>query len=80
MGMAVDGARVRALRTQKVLERKELAKACGLSYSTLSEIERNARTVLAETVRALAKVLDVEPESLVRLEVVERPRLRAVGS
>jgi transcriptional regulator with XRE-family HTH domain len=76
--MNVDGARVRSLRGQKVMERKELAQRSGISYSTLAEIERNARGVRAETVRAIARELGVEPEELVRSEVFERPQLRAV--
>jgi transcriptional regulator with XRE-family HTH domain len=79
VGMNVDGQRVKALRRRRVMERKELAKRAGISYSTLAQIERNARNVRAETVRKVASALGVDPEDLVRSETYEeRPKLRAV--
>ncbi len=62
----------------RVMERKELAERCGLCYSTLYEIEQNRRAVRAETVRKLAKVLEVDPTDLLGPARVEPVRLRAV--
>ena len=76
MALDVDGKRVKALREMRVMERRELAERCGLSYSTLYAIESNRRSVRAETARRLASVLGVEPGELVRrLKVVEGPRV-----
>ena len=80
MAVRIDGQQVRMLRNMRVMERKELADACGLSYATLYAIERNRRAVRAQTVRRLAEVLGVEPEDLLGPTRVEPVRLRAVES
>ena len=78
MSIRIDGQQVRMLREMRVMERKELADACGLSYATLYEIEQNRRRVRAETVRKLADVLGVEPRDLLGPARVEPVRPRAV--
>ena len=75
MSVELDGRRVQALREMRVLERRELAERCGISYSTLSQIETDRRRARAETVKRLADALAVHPEDLVRrLKVAERLR------
>lgn len=75
----MDGHKVKALRSSKVMERRELAERSGISYSTLAQIETNRRTVRADTVRRVASVVGLQPEALVRtLEPVGERRLRVV--
>jgi transcriptional regulator with XRE-family HTH domain len=79
MSVEIDGTRLKALREMRVMERKELAGRCGISYSTLSQLETNRRRARAETVKRLAGALGVPPAELARrLKVVER-LLEGVG-
>ena len=76
MSVELDGRRVQALREMRVMERRELAEKCGISYSTLSQIETDQRKARAETAKRLADALGVPPEELVRrLKVVEGLRV-----
>ncbi len=75
MSVELDGRRVQALREMRVIERRELAQMCGISYSTLSQIETDQRKARAKTVKRLAEALGVPPEELVRrLKVPGLPR------
>jgi transcriptional regulator with XRE-family HTH domain len=65
-GVPLDGERVRQLREGRVLSRRELADKAGVGYSTLADLETGFFTRnRPQTIRALASVLRVKPESLV---------------
>jgi excisionase family DNA binding protein len=59
------GTRLRALREAAGLSQLELAAASGLRHETLSRLELRRQGASAETVRALARALCVDPERFV---------------
>jgi transcriptional regulator with XRE-family HTH domain len=67
----VDGQFLRVLREERLIERKELAQASGVSYSTLAQLETNPnRTARTQTIKNLARALDIDPVKLVRSGMV----------
>jgi transcriptional regulator with XRE-family HTH domain len=69
-GPAFDRALARAvrlLRTERGLERRELAERAGLSYTYLSEIETGKKRPAAQRLLAIAQALDLRPHELMAL-------------
>lgn len=62
------GPRLRTLRTERHLTRKDLAELSGLDPNALAKIENENRWPRPETLRALATALEVSIDDLVRLE------------
>jgi len=64
-GFEIDGERLAALRRERYLTQRELAERSSIGKITISDIERGERVrVAAQTIKALADALDVEPEEL----------------
>jgi DNA-binding XRE family transcriptional regulator len=59
----LNGERLRQLRRQRFLERKELARLAGIGYHTLADMENWNYMPKVSTVRAVAKALRVPPGS-----------------
>lgn len=62
---AVRLMKLRNIREQKFFSIRDLAKATGLSKTTIVELETGRRSAHPGTVRKLAKALGVEPQELV---------------
>lgn len=59
--------RINALLKNKAMTRKDLCAATGLSYSTLTSLfQRKSKNMRLETIRAIAGVLTVSVDDLVR--------------
>ncbi len=62
----IDGEKLRALREDKFLSHRELAKIAGVSPTTVLNLETNPETAAQRrTVRKLAEALGVAPSELV---------------
>lgn len=59
------GMRIAALRTEKNLSQSALARLVGTSQSAISQIESGDRNPSFETIRDIAKALDLSPAHLV---------------
>lgn len=58
--------RINALLAQKKMTRRNLCAAAGLSYSTMSSLfQRRSKNMRLETIRAIARALDVTADYLV---------------
>jgi transcriptional regulator with XRE-family HTH domain len=66
--MEVDVTKMKALREEKVLSQRELARMAGLTQMTVWRIENGYRDARPGTIRKLAQVLGVEPKGLVKSE------------
>jgi len=64
----MDGERLRELREELFLSHRELAKAAGVSPTTVLSLERNEVEPQRRTIRKLAKALGVDPHELVKPE------------
>jgi transcriptional regulator with XRE-family HTH domain len=64
--MEVDVQKLKALREEKVLSQRELARMAGLTQMTVWRIENGYRDARPQTIRKLAGVLGVEPKELVK--------------
>lgn len=60
----LDGQKLRNERRRRLIERKELARKAGCSYSTLYKMERHGHLPRLGTVRAVAEVLRIDPYGL----------------
>ena len=76
-GIVVFGKKLRSLRTKKGLTLRALANAIGVSFTYLSKIENGKveYTPAPDTIRALAKALDVDPLELLKLADKVPPEL-----
>jgi transcriptional regulator with XRE-family HTH domain len=71
MNHRINAELLKALRVEHMIERKELAQASGVSYSTLAQLETNPnRTARTQTIKNLARALDIDPVKLVRSGMV----------
>ncbi|HXJ64766.1 MAG TPA: helix-turn-helix transcriptional regulator [Actinomycetota bacterium] len=61
------GRAIRVLRTERGLERKELAEASGLSYPYLSEIETGRKRPSSKALFVIAEALGVRPSEVLTL-------------
>ena len=59
------GDRLRKLRDEKFLSQRELARAAGVSPTTVFKLEANQAEPHPRTIRKLAEALGVEPSKLV---------------
>jgi transcriptional regulator with XRE-family HTH domain len=67
--MDILGQRLRQIRRAKDLTQQDLEQKSGVHYTTISRIETGDSThVYAETVRELAKALDVSIDYLMGLQ------------
>ena len=66
--MEIDVHKPKALREERVLSQRELARMANLAQGTLWRIERGFSEVHPQTIRKLAGVLGVEPKELVKQE------------
>ena len=64
----MDGERLRELREELFLSHRELAKAAGVSPTTVLSLERNEVEPQRRTIRKLASALGVDPHELVKSE------------
>jgi transcriptional regulator with XRE-family HTH domain len=65
--------RLKQLREEAVLTVHELAEASGVSDDTISKIENGQRVARPNTLRKLARALDVSPQELRRPARVKEP-------
>jgi transcriptional regulator with XRE-family HTH domain len=65
--MKIDANRVRQLRHQRHWSQEELAEACAVNLRTIQRLENEGRAS-RESLRALASVFEVAPESLLHEE------------
>jgi len=63
MDMKIRTALIREHRTRRLMSQEELAAACGLSLRTIQRIENDGKAS-QESLRALAAVFEVDPDSL----------------
>jgi transcriptional regulator with XRE-family HTH domain len=63
--VAIDGRKVRALREERAMTRRELAEVAGLGESTVRNVEKGAN-VRVRTVRNVAAVFGMRPQELGR--------------
>jgi transcriptional regulator with XRE-family HTH domain len=66
--MEVDVTKMKALREERVLSQRELARMAGLTQMTVWRIENGYRDARPGTIRKLAQALGVEPKELVKRE------------
>jgi HTH-type transcriptional regulator, competence development regulator len=62
----VDSRRLRALRKERALSQRELARMSAVGPVTISELERGVREAQPRTIRKLAEALGVEPKELMK--------------
>ena len=62
------GDTLRKLRDEKFLSQRELARAAGISPTTVFKLEANQAEPHPRTIRKLAEALGVEPSKLVDRE------------
>lgn len=75
---ALTGTRIRALRTARRIAQVDLARMAGVSPSYLNLIEHNRRRAGPDLLDALARALEVRPETLA--EGAETPVLAALDA
>lgn len=66
------GERLRLRRKELCRSLQQVAGACGISVSLLSQIERGLRSISLRTLNALSRELDIQPETLV-MNSLHRP-------
>lgn len=71
------GRAIRLLRTERGLNRKELAERAELSYPYLSEIEAGKKQASSVVLVKVARALEVTPEELLRMAADVLARARA---
>jgi transcriptional regulator with XRE-family HTH domain len=63
--MKVDGQKLRRLRNRRVWLIGDLAKYSGVHRNVISKLENSRGGAYPETIRKLARALDVDPAELV---------------
>ncbi len=64
--MEVDGQKLRKLRTQRVWLIGDLARESGVHRNVVSKLENGRGGAYPETIRKLARALDIDPSELKR--------------
>ena len=67
--MEVDATRLKRLREEQVLSQRELARLAGLTQMTVWRLENGFEHAHPQTIRKIARVLEVKPKDLVKKEV-----------
>ncbi|NVJ65887.1 MAG: DUF805 domain-containing protein [Gammaproteobacteria bacterium] len=70
--MNIDSIKVVELRKSKHWSQEQLADACGINLRTIQRVENTGKGSV-ETVRALASVFEIEPETIIILPAQEKP-------
>jgi transcriptional regulator with XRE-family HTH domain len=65
------GRRVRAAREQAKRSQGELAQRVGLTRTSITNIERGRQKIQVHTLYAIAEALNVRPDALLPLDVVD---------
>jgi transcriptional regulator with XRE-family HTH domain len=68
MLMEVDGQRLRRLRSRRLWLIGDLSRESGVHRNVISKLENDKGGAYPETIRKLAKALEVKPEELVKTE------------
>jgi transcriptional regulator with XRE-family HTH domain len=63
--MKVDGQKLRRLRNRRVWLIGDLAKKSGVHRNVISKLENSRGGAYPETIRKLARALDVDPAELI---------------
>ncbi len=64
--MEADVSKMKALRQERVLSQRELARMAGLAQGTVWRLENGFPEARPSTIRKIAGVLGVEPRELVK--------------
>ena len=64
--MEVDGQKLRSLRSRRLWLIGDLADKSGVHRNVISKLENGRGGAYPETIRKLAKALDVDPTELIR--------------
>lgn len=70
MNVKVDGPKLRQLRKQKAMERRELEQVSGVHWTTIARLELGQTTMRISTARKLADALGVDTAEFAGEEVV----------
>lgn len=65
------GQKIKFLRNSQNLTQEQLAEKCSVDRSIISKIENGKHTPKHDTLKSLALALNVEPMSLVYIDIVE---------
>ena len=65
---AMDGARLKRIRKERLLTQHELSRMTGVAQDTISQLETGKREARPLTIRKLAEALSVEPRELMKGE------------
>jgi transcriptional regulator with XRE-family HTH domain len=64
--MEVDGQKLRKLRTQRVWLIGDLARESSVHRNVISKLENGKGGAYPETIRKLARALEIDPSELIR--------------
>ena len=65
-GFLFEGRALRRARLRRHMTQKELEKAAGVNYTTISRLEVGERqTAYMRTIKKLAAALDIDPDDLI---------------
>lgn len=77
MDVAVNGKRLREIRQQKAIERRELEQMSGVHVATIVRIELGQRTARLNTAKKLAAALGINHSEFADGEVISRVKSRS---
>ena len=66
--LGVDGSKLRRFRRERAMSLRDLGERSGVAFDTINRLELGKQEAQPRTLRALAKVLGVEPAELVKGE------------
>lgn len=69
LNVEIDGGRLREIRREKAIERKELEALSGVHFATIVRIELGQSTARLSTAKKLANALRVDYSELIGAEV-----------
>ena len=64
----MDGSKLRRFRRERAMSLRDLGERSGVAFDTINRLELGKQEAQPRTLRALAKVLGVEPAELVKGE------------
>jgi transcriptional regulator with XRE-family HTH domain len=70
LNVEINGQRLREIRREKAIERKELEEMSGVHFATIVRIELGQSTARLATAKKIADALGVEPAEIIGREVV----------